>query len=142
MVADVSAPRTDLSEAEFAAIQAVVAGTERGRRFLAEYSRRRSAEDAERLLEALDRIEAQAMRADVERARQRLEAERAAEMVRQLGEVLNDLRPLADARLRARALDEAEARRPAPKPGGLERRFAGLVALDEQNVGGDFKLFG
>ncbi len=137
-----SAPLPELSEAEFAAIQSVLIGAERGRRFLAEFVRRRRAEDAGRLLEAIDRIEAHAVRSDVERARQRLEAERVAEVVRQLAEVLKDLRPLADARLRARAMQEAETRRETPKAGGLERRFAGLVALDEQDIEGGVKLLG
>ncbi len=62
--------------------------------------------------------------------------------MRQLAEVLKDLRPLADARLRARAMEEAETRRETVKAGGLERRFAGLVALDEQDLEGGLKLFG
>ncbi|HXT05441.1 MAG TPA: hypothetical protein VN715_00705 [Roseiarcus sp.] len=132
----------DLSEAEFAAIRAVVMSTERGRRFLAEYARRRRAEDAGRLRDAIERIEAHAIRSDVERARQRLEGERAAEVVRQLAEVLKDLQPLADVRLRARLVEEAETRRESVKAGGLERRFAGLVALDEQDIEGGLKLFG
>jgi hypothetical protein len=138
----VTAPLPDLSEAEFAAIQSAVMATERGRRFLAEYARRRRAEDAARVLEAVDRIEAHAVRSDVERARQRLESERAAEVLRQLAEVLKDLRPLADARVRARMMEEAETRRETVKAGGLERRFAGLVALDEQDIQGGLKLFG
>lgn len=137
-----TAPLPDLPDAEFAAIQSVVMGTERGRRFLAEYARRRRAEDFARILEAIDRMEAHAVRGDIERARQRLEAERAAEVVRQLAEVLKDLRPLADARLRARAIEEAESRRETPNIGGLERRFAGLVALDEQDIEVSLKLFG
>ena len=137
-----TAPLPDLSEDELAAIQSVLMGAGRGRRFLAEFARRRRAEDAARLLEAIDRIEAHAVRSDVERARQRLEGERAAEVVRQLAEVLKDLRPLADARLRARAMEEAETRRETVKAGGLERRFAGLVALDEQDIEGGLKLFG
>ncbi len=137
-----TAPLPQLSEAEFAAIQSLLMGAERGRRFLAEYARRRRADDAARLLDAIDRIEAHAMRGDVERARQRLEAEKAADIVRQLAEVLKELRPLADARLRARAMEEAETRRETPKAGGLERRFAGLVALDEQDIAGGLKLFG
>ena len=137
-----TAPLPELSDAEFTAIQSVVMGTDRGRRFLAEYTRRRRVEEGARLLEAVDRIEAHAIRSDVERARQRLEAERAAEVLRQLAEVLKDLRPLADARLRARAMEEAETRREATKAGGLERRFAGLVALDKQDIEGGLKLFG
>ena len=136
-------PLSELTEAEFAAIQGVVMGSERGRRFLAEYAKRRRADDAARLLDAIDRIEAQAVRGDVERARQRLEAERAAEIVRQLAEVLKDLRPLADARARARAMDARSAEKAeTPKAGGLERRFAGLVALDEQDAEAGLKLFG
>jgi hypothetical protein len=137
-----TAPLDDLSDADFAAIQAVVMETKRGRLFLAEYARRRRAEEAQRLNAAIDRIEAHAIRGDVERARQQLEAERAAEVVRQLAEVLKDLRPLADARVRARLLGEAETRREPAKSGGLERRFAALVELDELDLESGLKLFG
>jgi hypothetical protein len=128
-----------LTEADFEAIESAVMETERGRSFLSEFARRRRAEDATRVLAAIDRLEARAVRGDVERARQRLESERAAEVVRQLGEVLKELRPLADARLRSRTM----ATRPQiGKSGGLEHRFAALVELDGQDIDDEVKLFG
>jgi len=132
------------TEADFEAIEAVVTNTARGRWFLAEYARRRREEDAERILAAIDRLELRAARGEVDRTRQRLESERAAEIVRQLAEVLKDLRPLADARVRARAV-EARANEPGREPaksGGLEQRFAALVKLDEQDLEDGLKLFG
>jgi hypothetical protein len=119
-----------LPEAEFEAIRTLLMATQRGRRFLAEFARRQRDADIARVLAAAERIEACARGGESERARRRLEADRAAEVVRQLAEVLRDLRPLADARLRARALDSARA----TKTSGLERRFAGLVELDEQDA--------
>ncbi|MDE3176369.1 MAG: hypothetical protein KGM15_09740, partial [Pseudomonadota bacterium] len=67
-----------LPEAEFAAIEAAVRETEKGRAFLAEYARRQRVGDLARLLAAIERIEAQAMQGEVERARRRLESERTA----------------------------------------------------------------
>src|SRR5947209_5605725 len=134
---------SDLSEAEFAAIEAAVATTSRGRSFLVEYARRRRADDATRMLAAIDRLEARAMRAEVDRARLRLESERAAEVVRQLAEVLKDLQPLADARVRARTLAALDAPEPRlRKAGGLENRFAALVQLDARDLDNDIKPFG
>ena len=61
-------------------------------------------------------------------------------MIRQLAEVLRDLRPLADARVRAkkmeaRSWDQREG-------GGLEKRMAALVKLDGEDVEKETKLFG
>jgi len=132
------------TEADFEAIEAAVSATARGRWFLAEYARRRREENALRILAALDRLETRAVRGEVDRARQRLEAERAAEIVRQLAQVLKDLRPLADARVRARAVEAraSERGREPAEAGGLERRFAALVKLDEQDLEDGLKLFG
>ena len=93
-----------LPDSDFDAIWAALAESERGRRFLDEFMRRRRGEDVARLLAAADRIEAHARSSEAERARRRNDAEKAAEVVRQMAELLDDLRPLADARLRARAL--------------------------------------
>ena len=133
-----------LSESEFAAIEATVMETDRGRAFLAEFARRRRADDAARVLAAIDRLETRALRGEVERTRQRLESERAAEVVRQLADVLKELRPIADARLRVNALAAREATEPprAKKTGGLEHRFAALVQLDEQDLERGLKQFG
>jgi hypothetical protein len=142
----VTEPGQNLTEADFETIESAVMETERGRWFLAEFARRRRAEDATRILAAIDRLEARAMRGEVERARQRLESERAAEIIRQLADVLKDLRPLADARVRSRKLAEREASEKKPegasKPRGLEGRFARLVELDGQDLEDNLKLFG
>jgi hypothetical protein len=84
------------------------------------------------------------MRGEIELARLRVESERAAEVIRQLAQVLKDLRPLAEARGRSNIL----AKRPAPvgrqggRAGGLEHRFAALVELDGQDLESELKLFG
>lgn len=138
------APSTNLSEADFEAIRAVLMATDRGRRFLEEIARRRRAEDVARLFAAADQIEAHARSGEAERARRAQDAERAAEILRQLADVLKDLRPLADARMRARTLEarSAETARTPAKSSGLERRFAALVELDEQDAETGLKLFG
>ncbi len=114
-------------DGEFEAIAAVLTATQRGRRFLEEYARRRRDEDVTRLIAAAERIEAQAGAGQAERERGRQEAERAAEMARQLAEALKELRPLAAARMRANALEA----RAADEGSALERRFAALVALED-----------
>lgn len=134
-----------LTEADFAALESALLETERGRQFLAEVARRRRAEDAARVLAAIERLEARAARGEVEQARRRLEAERAGEVVRQLAEVLKDLRPLADSQTRARILAARGGVEPRPakdKPDGLERRFAALVELDKQDLGSGLTQFG
>jgi hypothetical protein len=137
-------PPNGLTEADFESIESAVMETERGRRFLSEFARRRRVEDAARVLAALDRLEARSMRGEIERARLRVESERAAEVIRQLAQVLKDLRPLAEARGRTNIL----AKRAAPvgrqdgRAGGLEHRFAALVELDGQDLESELKLFG
>jgi len=138
-------PSHELNESDFAAIESVIKGTERGRLFLAEVGRRRRADDAARILAAIERIEARMAHGDSERARQRLESERAKEIVGQLAVVLKDLRPLADAQVRARTLAARDGAAEGPaqeKSGGLKRRFAALVELDGQALHEDVKLFG
>ncbi len=144
-VPDAAASRDDVERnradgapnSEFDAIEFCLAASERGRRFLAEYARRRRVEDSFRILAVIDRIEARSLRSEVDRARERLESERVAEVARQLAEVLRELRPVADARTRARAMEQAPA---SVTP--LERRFAALVKLDNDDAEEGFKRFG
>jgi molecular chaperone GrpE (heat shock protein) len=124
-------------DVEFDAIESCLAASERGRRFLAEYARRRRVEDSLRIMTAIDRIEARSLRGEIDRVRERLESERVAEIARQLSDVLKELRPVADARTRARALESAPTRVTA-----LERRFAALVKLDSDDAEQGLKLFG
>ncbi len=136
-------PPNGLTEADFDTIESAVMETQRGRWFLTEYARRRRVEDAARVLDALDRLEARAMRGEVERARIRVESERAAEVIRQLAQVLKELRPLAEARGRTKIMaNRTVAVRPEGKPRGLEQRFAALVELDGQTLEDELKLFG
>jgi hypothetical protein len=137
-------PTNGLTEADFESIESAVMETARGRWFLAEFGRRRRIEDAARVLAALDRLEARAMRGEIERARLRVESERAAEVIRQLAQVLKDLRPLAEARGRSNILAKrsAPAGRQGGRAGGLEHRFAALVELDGQDLESELKLFG
>ena len=128
-------------DAEFDAIETCLTTSERGRRFLAEYTRRRRVEDSLRILAAIDRIEARALRNEIDRVRERLEADRVAEVARELSDVLRELRPVAEARARARAIEapiEAAPIRVTP----LERRFAALVQLDKDDAEASLKLFG
>jgi hypothetical protein len=135
------ASRPKLADCDFDAIWAALAASERGRRFLEEYLRRRRGEDVARLMAAVDRIEAHARRGEAERARRQGETERAAEVVRQMAELLEDLRPLADARVRARTLARGGEARPPET--ALERRFAALVELDDgAYLETGLKLFG
>lgn len=111
--------------------------TAKGCAFLAEYARRQRADDVVRILAAVDRLEARAVQGEVARA------ERTAEIVSQLAGVLEDLRPIADARVRAGMLASREpAEAPRPRKGGLEHRFAALVQLDEQDLESGFKRLG
>jgi hypothetical protein len=137
-------PPTGLTDADFEAIESAVMETERGRWFLSEFTRRRRAEDAARVLAAIDRLEARAMRGEIDRARLRVESERAAEVIRQLAQVLKDLRPLAEARGYAKTVAKRSgaARQDGGKLGGLEHRFAALVELDAQDLESELRLFG
>jgi hypothetical protein len=132
-----------LPDSDFDAIWAALAASELGRRFLDEFLRRRRGEDVARLLAAVDRIEAHARNGEADRARRRNDAERTADVVRQMAELLEDLRPLADARLRARALARGGETRPQKSATALERRFAALVELDDGAlIETGLKLFG
>jgi molecular chaperone GrpE (heat shock protein) len=114
---------------EFNVIESCLTSTERGRRFLNEFARRRRAEDSARILAAIDRLESRALRHEIDRIRERLETERVGDVASQLSKVLKALRPVADALTRARTMEEPPARATA-----LERRFAALVQLDGQNA--------
>ena len=130
-------PDPQETDAEFAAIEACLAASARGRRFLEEYARRRRVEDSLRIFAAIDRIEARSLRGEIDRVRERMESERVAEVARQLSDVLKELRPVAEARSRARQMEEAP-----PRVTPLERRFAALVKLDNDDAEGGLKLFG
>ncbi len=135
-------PQRKLTESDFVTLEAALSETERGRLFLAEVARRRRAEDAARILSALERLEARATRNEGEQTRRRQESERATEVLRQLAEALRDLRASADARARASAASRGEEDRPAEPRSALEQRFAALVALDGPDLDGGVKRFG
>ena len=61
-------PPIGLNEADFESIEAAVMETARGRWFLAEYARRCRAQDAVRILHAVDRLESAAAAARAEQA--------------------------------------------------------------------------
>jgi hypothetical protein len=124
-------------DGEFKAIETCLLSTERGRRFLSEFARRRQVEESARIFAAIDRLESRAQRHEIDRMRERLESERVGDVAGQLAEILRALRPVADARARARALEEPPARATA-----LERRFAALVQLDGQDAEEGLKRFG
>ena len=132
-----SPPEGGNAEFEFAVIESCLAATERGRRFLTEFARRRRADDSARLLAGIDRLEARALRDEIDRVRERLESQRMGDVASQLGEVLKALRPVADARTRVRTLEETPASATA-----LERRFAALVRLDGHDAEEGLKRFG
>ena len=142
-VVEASAPAPERGDAqtapdfEFNTIQTCLMSTERGRRFLSEFSRRRQVEDSARILAAIDRLESRALRHEIDRMRERLEAERVGDVANLLSEVLKALRPVAEARARTRALEEPPARGTA-----LERRFAALVQLDGHDAEEGLKRFG
>jgi hypothetical protein len=117
-----------LSEAEFAAIEAAVTETQKGRAFLCEYARRRRGEDLSCILAALERIDARAARGEVAR-------ERAAEIA---GQLVNALKPVSELRVSAPPPGTGAS----PRKGGLEHRFAALVQLDEQDPESGLKRFG
>ena len=124
-------------EFEFDAIETCLTSTQRGRRFLSEFARRRRVEDSARIVSAIDRLESRALRHEIDRMRERLESERVGDVASQLSEIVKALRPVADARARARSLEEPPARASA-----LERRFAALVRLDGQDAEYGLKLSG
>jgi hypothetical protein len=128
------APPEGISPADFEAIEDAVMETERGRWFLAEFIRRRRAEDTERILAAISRLEGRAARADAAEARARLEADRAAVILSELASLLRDWRPQQERRALSHAAHDAG--------GELEARLAALAELDALDVEKKLKLFG
>jgi hypothetical protein len=128
------APPEGISFADFEAIEDAVMETERGRWFLAEFIRRRRAEDTVHILAAISRLEGRAARADTAEARARLEADRAAGILSELASLLRDWRPQDERRALSRAAHEAG--------GELEARLAALAELDALDVEKKLKLFG
>jgi hypothetical protein len=125
-----------ISPADFEAIEDAVMETERGRWFLAEFIRRRRAEDTVQILAAIGRLEGRAARADAAEARARLEADRAAGILSELASLLRDRRPQDE----RRALPPSQAAHDAG--GELEARLAALAELDALDVEKKLKLFG
>ena len=123
-----------ISPADFEAIEDAVMETERGRWFLAEFIRRRRAEDTVRIVAAIERLEA---RAEAAAARERLEADRAIGLVGELASLLRDLR-----RVEMRALPPSPTLAARSAAGDLEARLAALAELDALDVEKKLKLFG
>jgi hypothetical protein len=123
-----------ISPADFEAIEDAVMETERGRWFLAEFIRRRRAEDTVCILAAIGRLEGRAARADAAESRARLEADRAAVILTELESLLRDWRPQPERRALPHAARDAG--------GELEARLAALAELDALDVEKKLKLFG
>ena len=128
------APPQGISPADFEAIEDAVMETERGRWFLAEFIRRRRAEDTVRIVAAIERLEA---RAEAAAARERLEADRAVGIVGELASLLRDFRPIE-----MRALPPPPTLAARSIAGELEARLAALAELDALDVEKKLKLFG
>ena len=128
------APPEGISPTDFEAIEDAVMETERGRWFLAEFIRRRRAEDTVCILAAIGRLEGRAARADAAETRARLEADRAAVVLSELASLLRDWRPLDERRALSHAGRDAG--------GELEARLAALAELDALDVEKKLKLFG
>jgi hypothetical protein len=132
------APPQGISAADFETIEDAVMETERGRWFLAEFIRRRRAEDTTLILAAIDRLEARAARADAAEARTRLEADRVAGILAELATLLRELGFQGE----ARALPRSTGPTTRSAAGELEARLAALVELDALDVEKKLKLFG
>jgi hypothetical protein len=133
-----TAPPEGLSGADFERVEAAVMETERGRWFLAEFARRIRAEDAERILAAIDRLEARMAEAQAAEARARLDADRAADLLREISNLLGQLRPDDGFRALppplARLLSNSPPERRSPPAlealGELEKRLSALARLE------------
>ena len=129
-----SAPE-GLSPEDFDRVEAAVMETERGRWFLAEYARRIRAEDASRILTGIDRLETRMTEAQAAEARARLDSDRAADLLRDIWQVLRQARPGGAipglwpplAKLLA---TERKAPPTLEKLGELETSLAALARLD------------
>jgi multidrug efflux pump subunit AcrA (membrane-fusion protein) len=127
-----------LSEADFDRVEAAVMETERGRWFLAEFSRRIRAEDSQRILASIDRLEARMAAAQEAEARARLDADRAADLLREISDLLAQIKP--DGGLRglppplAKLFSTAPPERKSPPTlealSELERRLSALARLE------------
>ncbi len=112
----------EIDDADYETLEAAVMETARGRWFLAEFARRRRAEDAPRILAAIERLEARATRSET------LEA-RAVGLLAELAAILRGLHALGSSR--------------APPPAGdLETRLSALGRLDALDADRKLKLFG
>jgi hypothetical protein len=141
-----TAPPEGLSAADFDSVEAAVMETERGRWFLAEFARRIRAEDAQRILSAIDRLEERMAEAEAAEARARLDADRAADLLREISGLLAQMRP--DDGLRglppplAKLLSHSPPERRSPPTldalSELEKRLSALARLEA--LGDDEKL--
>ncbi len=130
-----------MSEVEYDAIEAAVAETARGRRFLAEFARRNRVAETRQLLDAMTRLEAAVGRgaSAAPSASMRLLAQRANEIAQRLGDVADEMRAgggddhLADAiETQARAVAgivRAATPTPARQPPTLEPASSQPVPL-------------
>ena len=132
------APPEGISPADFEAIEDAVMETERGRWFLAEFIRRRRAEDTERILTAIERLEARTTHAEAAEERSRIVADRAASILGELAFLMRELRSRGE----GRALSPSPALAARSAAGELEARLAALADLDALDVEKKLKLFG
>jgi hypothetical protein len=142
-------PPTGLDETDFEAIEAAVLETARGRWFLAEYARRCRAREAERILSAVDRLEGAAEAARAQEAGARRDAERAAELVRQLAELVRAVKDGGLVAGSAAAATEPQTGPPpaasaakSPARGSLEARLQALVSFDRLPLAQKLELLG
>jgi hypothetical protein len=132
-----------MTTADFQAVEDAVMQTERGRWFLHEFARRRRAEDATRLHAAIDRLEARTAEAEAAETRKRLEWERSAIVLRELANLLRELRPAhGEHAPPPRFARIAAAPSTTKEAGELETRLAALAHIDSLDVEQRLKLFG
>jgi hypothetical protein len=131
-------PPEGMRPEDYERVEAAVMETERGRWFLAEFARRVRAEDAQRILTAIDRLEARMAEAQAAETRARLDADRAADLLHEISDRLAQLRPNDGFRGLAPPLARLLTRSP-PEPrspptlealGELEKRLSALARLE------------
>jgi hypothetical protein len=128
-------PPPDLEAADFEQIESAVMRTERGRWFLDEFARRRRSEETKRILTAIDRLETRSAEAEAAETRARLEWERSASVLRELANLLREIRATGDARAPPpRPARISAATTPDNPAGELEARLAALAKLDVSDV--------
>jgi hypothetical protein len=147
-------PPKAVSEADYDSVEQAVMETERGRWFLAEFARRRRAEDTARILAAIDRLEARVAEADASETLARLEADRVANLLREMSTLIRNFHSVEEGRARPAAsansfppllTANAPARRATSAfdiAGELETRLAALVQLAALDDESKLKLFG